>query len=741
MASLGPQSLVVLADVGGDEFHVGDEAMLDANLALIRGAAPETKVTVLGRSADNDAIRSAVGGADGVLLSGGGNLSDTWPWLVGQRLTLLEEALRRALPVVTGGQTIGPALSDPQRARLIAALAGVTMLGTREADSRALALELGVSPDRVDYQVDDAFGQRGTPPTDGPLLAAVDAPYIAVTLDGSYASQAAALGLRSLAGQLAALAAELRLGLVFVPHLGQLGERAGDDVGAGRRLEQLLRLTGTAIHIAPVLPVSEAAWLSHRAALTISSRYHPLVFASAAAQPCIALHRDAYTRAKLRGALAHVGAEEWCLPTAHAEAGGLLAHTRELWKAKDETCARMHDARPAIDSREAVRQAALLARLGIASPAPDRPIARPERMLRGMSSDATAGDQRTAAPISVRAEIANSITPEQWDQFARDGFLHLGPVLSSEQIAQLTQRADDLAMGLVQNDHVQMQLDTGGAYDELPEAVQAFASGTRMYRKIQGLEMDDLFISLIRHPRFFEACARIYGPHVPVSIFRAMVMNKPAGQGTYLPWHQDGGDVWALDREPLMTIWIALDPATTANGCMEAVRGSHQLGLLSAHGSTVSDEDAAVHCPEEMVVPLEVAAGHAVLLHNWLIHRSGINSSPIPRRAVTVCYLDGRTRSIQTGDHFPVVAGSVDATSQPYVAYLETEVAALREAASTSEEYALSLAAALEATRASHAEAAEYARSLEAERERLTAELAEATATSSGPVRRRPFAR
>jgi hypothetical protein len=279
-------------------------------------------------------------------------------------------------------------------------------------------------------------------------------------------------------------------------------------------------------------------------------------------------------------------------------------------------------------------------------------------------------------------------------------------------------------MGRVHNEHVQMQLDTGGAYEELPDAVPAFAEGTQLYRKIQGLEMDDLFVSLVRNPRFFAACARIYGPHVPLSIFRAMVMNKPAGQGTYLPWHQDGGDVWALDREPLVTIWIALDPATTANGCMEAVRGSHQLGLLSNYGSTVSDEHALEHCPPERVVPLEVPAGHAVLLHNWLIHRSGINTSPIPRRAVTICYLDGRTRSIQTGNHFPLVGGTVDGAPHPYVQHLRDEAALLRSSAAASAEYAQSLEAA-------RAETEQYALALEAERQRLEAVLAEAPAAEA----------
>jgi polysaccharide pyruvyl transferase WcaK-like protein len=682
---------VVLGDVGGETFHVGDEAMMEANLALLRRTAPTAAITVLGRKHEPLAVRTAVADADGVLLAGGGGLAEGWPDLLEARLTLFEEAARRTLPVVTGGQTIVPGVRGARRARLAEALGRVDVLGTREVPSTALALELCREPDRVVYQVDDAFGLTGEALTDETLLAATERPYLAVTLDGSYASDATLSGLRSLASQLAILATELELDIVFVPHYGTLGTREGDDGRAGTKLAALLRLAGAACHVAPVLPVREAVWLSQNAALTISSRYHPLVFASSAARPCLGLYRDAFTFAKLHGALEHVGAGRFCLSSSLAEAGGLLPAARACWADRRAISERMSEARAGIEETEAQREALLMHTLGLAS------SPRPAR------TDSI-GPMHTTPPLHAEPVIAD----EQWDQFARDGFMHLGQVLDDDEVDRLKQRADDLAMGRVQNEHVEMQLDTGGAYEELPETVAAFDEGTRMYRKIQGLEMDEAFAPLIRHPRFLEVCARIYGPHVPLSIFRAMVMNKPAGQGTNLPWHQDGGDVWALDREPLVTIWVALDSATKANGCMDAVRGSQRGGLLSNYGSTLSEEDAAEHCPEDRVVALEVPAGHAVLMHNWLIHRSGLNPSPDPRRAVTICYLDGRTRSVLTGDHFPVVAGTIDSTPHKYIQELVAHTENLQTSFTRCEEYALSLRAALE--------------DAEAERDRLQAQ-------------------
>lgn len=305
------------------------------------------------------------------------------------------------------------------------------------------------------------------------------------------------------------------------------------------------------------------------------------------------------------------------------------------------------------------------------------------------------------------------ITEEQWQQYDREGFLHLGRLLDDDELVALRTRADDLALGRLKNPQVQLQRDTGGRYEDLADVVPDLGEQTLLYRKVQGLEHDDLFTGLLTRPVFVEIAARHYGPHAPVSLFRAMVMNKPAGQGTVLPWHQDGGDVWKLDRDPLVTVWVALDHATAANGCVEVVPGSHRLGLLTDEGSNVRPEDAVVHCPEDRVHQLEVPAGHAVLIHNWTIHRSGVNPTSEPRRAFTACYLDGRTRSTLTGQHFPLVFGSLDGTSYPYLELLEQERDAFRDSQVAAAEYASSLLEHNERLTASLAEATAYARSLE----------------------------
>ncbi|MBA3845154.1 MAG: phytanoyl-CoA dioxygenase family protein [Planctomycetes bacterium] len=237
-----------------------------------------------------------------------------------------------------------------------------------------------------------------------------------------------------------------------------------------------------------------------------------------------------------------------------------------------------------------------------------------------------------------------TLDDQAWRQYERYGWLRLGRTLDAAALAGLCERIDDYMHGHRCADALLMQLDLGGDYSAMGPMTLGHKGATPLYRKIENLEHDDRFHAFLTQPLFARICGRVYGDDVGIGVYRAMFMNKPARQGTVLPWHQDGGGAWGLDRNPLMTVWTALDPATIANGCVEIIPGSHRLGLLHKQGHTVTAEHVAAHCQPGRAVPLELAAGESVLLHNWLLHRSGVNDTDKPRRAFSVCYLDARTR-------------------------------------------------------------------------------------------------
>jgi ectoine hydroxylase-related dioxygenase (phytanoyl-CoA dioxygenase family) len=106
-----------------------------------------------------------------------------------------------------------------------------------------------------------------------------------------------------------------------------------------------------------------------------------------------------------------------------------------------------------------------------------------------------------------------------------------------------------------------------------------------------------------------------------------------------------------------MTIWTALDDATIAKGCVQVIPGSHKLGLFSERGHTITPEQEAQYARDENSRFLEATAGEVILLHNLLLHRSGINTVDEPRRAFSVCYMDAATRSTTDGHRFPKIFG------------------------------------------------------------------------------------
>jgi hypothetical protein len=321
--------------------------------------------------------------------------------------------------------------------------------------------------------------------------------------------------------------------------------------------------------------------------------------------------------------------------------------------------------------------------------------------------------------------MINRLSDQQWEEYQRQGYLRLGVVLDAAQIVALQQRIDAIMLGEIHYPSLQYQLDTGGAYEELPDPDARGAGATLKYRKLQGLEADPLVRDVITRPLFRDICSRHYGAHTSISIFRAMLMNKPASQGTHLPWHQDGGDVWKLDRDPLVTTWIALDPATRQNGCVQVIPGTHRLGLLTTTGSTVRPEDVERHCPEEAIEYLEIEAGECLLLHNWLVHRSDVNRTDTPRRALSACYMDARTVSTLTGNHFPLVFGDEASATRPwaFVEELTAENRRLRESAAEAERYARSLVEHADRLEQMRRETEQYAKSLETELTRLRAAL------------------
>lgn len=231
-------------------------------------------------------------------------------------------------------------------------------------------------------------------------------------------------------------------------------------------------------------------------------------------------------------------------------------------------------------------------------------------------------------------------------ELREQGYARLGRVLSDEGIATLRERIDDIMLGKVRHDGLFFQHDSEtGRYDDLVRR-EGFVGPSVHYRKIEKLEKDPLFRSYMSNA-IFERIIHSLDPG-PITLYRAVLFNKAAEGGTDLPWHQDGGIFWGLDRPPLVQIWTTLDDATEASGCLEFFPGSHVKGLATPLGGVVQPEQVASACADKNRVYVPALAGEALLIDNNVWHRSGTNRTTQPRRAVTFCYLRGETRCRRT---------------------------------------------------------------------------------------------
>lgn len=379
---------LMIGDIAGhDAFHVGDEAMLEANLGLLQRLAPGALPTLVSldptgstrtygipavarigftsvspdRAAElariDALVAQAIAGEDPIpdafrvllesdllVISGGGNLSSTWPEHILERLALVRLARARGLPIMILGQTLGPNLTLTDRSLVAEILAAAFWVGLREAPSVALAIGLGVPLDKIDYLLDDSIFLEGQPieplwprAADGSAFPRV----IALTLHPFVDPASDAPLLDLIARELDRVIAATDAHLLFLPHVRQI--RGGVDFGDRAVGEALARRLARpeAMTVLDVRGARETAWLTRQADMVLSSRYHPLIFGLAAAKPCLALPTDDYTHIKLQGALIHAGAAADLLPIERSSITGLADRVMATLARGPETQARL----------------------------------------------------------------------------------------------------------------------------------------------------------------------------------------------------------------------------------------------------------------------------------------------------------------------------------------------------------------------------------------------------------------
>ena len=238
------------------------------------------------------------------------------------------------------------------------------------------------------------------------------------------------------------------------------------------------------------------------------------------------------------------------------------------------------------------------------------------------------------------------ITQEQKDFYRRNGFVAIEGFLDDQELETWRQVTDDaVRQRLIDRNGLTNQDDPDRYYS------QVFIQCVRLADTHEGMA------KLILDERLGEAAAELAGIDGIRIWHDQALIKQPYGNPT--AWHLDD-PYWSFFSRDAISIWVALDRATLANGCLWYLPGTHHSARYDNVGIGENIGDLFRVYPEWRnitAVAVPVPAGSAVFHNGLTAHGAGANMTPYPRRAMTCGYMpDGSTfngqRNILREDYF-----------------------------------------------------------------------------------------
>ena len=146
---------------------------------------------------------------------------------------------------------------------------------------------------------------------------------------------------------------------------------------------------------------------------------------------------------------------------------------------------------------------------------------------------------------------------------------------------------------------------------------------------------NELIYKLATHPSIVERMACLYGPDL--LLWRTNFFVKEPG-AKEIPWHQDF-NYWPLEPPIIISAWIAIDPATVENSCIQIVPGSHRRVVphIKATADMAFGEMGDLdYIDISNVVNLEMQPGEFILFNERTVHHSEPNRSDKRRIGLAV---------------------------------------------------------------------------------------------------------
>ena len=219
------------------------------------------------------------------------------------------------------------------------------------------------------------------------------------------------------------------------------------------------------------------------------------------------------------------------------------------------------------------------------------------------------------------------LTTEQIAAYNRDGYLIIKNFISSEAVDKL--------YGIATSDDTL----TKHAFDLNDQ------TGKKTKLTLWYTPGNDAYGLLTKSKRVVDSVANLLEGDSPICHFHSKLLQKAPKVGGAWEWHQDYG-YWYKNEfllpNQMMSVMVAITDANKANGCIQVIRGSHQMGRIE-HGFAGEQVGASQHYVDLALksmelVYVEINAGDALFFHSNLLHRSEANLSEKARWSIISVY-------------------------------------------------------------------------------------------------------
>jgi len=228
-------------------------------------------------------------------------------------------------------------------------------------------------------------------------------------------------------------------------------------------------------------------------------------------------------------------------------------------------------------------------------------------------------------------------------EYEQRGYVVVEGILSSEEVSSALEELSSIIAGEAENaEKIFVEIEPAVRRGE-----QTAPSRELSVRKLMSYVPHSATLTRIaEHANIRRVLRELVGEDV--KLLQDMALLKPPFIGSRKTWHQDCA-YFPIEPPNVVGFWIALDEATTENGCMWVLPGTHREAIPHTKIPEETFEDFGIpkdHAVFRQVAPVAVPLkpGDALVFHGLTVHGTEPNKSAKRRRALQLHYMDAHCR-------------------------------------------------------------------------------------------------